>query len=132
MVEQEIVEHKRDAFLETFLRRIRFDPTTRCLIWTGATSGRSNYGTIHQKHKHRYAHRHAYEITYGDIPPGLEVDHVCSNRLCVNPEHLEAVSHADNLRRGFARRRLNRAILELENLGLKISVIVEKGDRIEG
>lgn len=46
------------------------------------------------------AHRVAYEEQYGPIPDGMEIDHLCGNRDCVNPDHLEAVSHTENMRRG--------------------------------
>lgn len=46
-----------------------------------------------------YAHRWIYEQVVGAIPDGYEVDHVCKVGMCVNPDHLEAVTHAENLRR---------------------------------
>lgn len=46
------------------------------------------------------AHRFSYELHKGPIPPGLQIDHLCRNRYCVNPEHLEAVSQRENLLRG--------------------------------
>ena len=53
-----------------------------------------------------YAHRHYYEQHVGPIPPGLVLDHLCSNPPCVNPAHLEPVTHKENLRRKIERQRL--------------------------
>lgn len=52
----------------------------------------------------RLAHRVAFELHNGPIPEGLEIDHLCGNRSCVNVAHLEAVTHAENMRRAFQRR----------------------------
>lgn len=49
--------------------------------------------------KMRLAHRVAYEIHVGPIPDGLEIDHLCRVRCCVNPDHLEPVTHRENMRR---------------------------------
>ncbi|MFG3170558.1 HNH endonuclease signature motif containing protein [Streptomyces sp. NPDC048200] len=46
-----------------------------------------------------YAHRAAYQFTSGAIGEGLEIDHLCRNRACANPQHLEAVTHLENVRR---------------------------------
>ena len=46
------------------------------------------------------AHRLAYEAAYGDIPDGLVIDHLCRNRRCINPQHLEAVTIGENALRG--------------------------------
>lgn len=51
------------------------------------------------------AHRLAYTLTKGPIPDGLEIDHICNVKACVNPAHLEAVSHRENIVRGYERRR---------------------------
>lgn len=53
----------------------------------------------------RSAHRVAFELAGGVIPDGYEIDHICNNPLCIEPTHLEAVTHAENVRRAFARGR---------------------------
>ena len=65
-----------------------------CWLWLGACSGR--YGS----YKHQYAHRLFYEREHGPVPEGCEIDHLCAVPCCVNPSHLEAVSHAVNILRG--------------------------------
>lgn len=71
---------------------------TPCWIWSrGKTNG---YGEIKVKGKTLYAHRAMFEKYFGPVPAGTEIDHLCRNRSCVNPFHLDPVSHKDNLRRG--------------------------------
>ena len=77
-------------------------PFTTCWIWTSTahpSRGGKLYGTISSGGKgghHLYAHRVAHEIYKGPIPEGYEVDHLCGETLCVNPDHLEAVTTQTN------------------------------------
>lgn len=72
-----------------------------CVIWQGATNS-SGYGQIGVRRRVTYTHRIMFEIANGAIPPGKQVDHLCRNRLCCNPNHLEAVSPRENTLRGEA------------------------------
>lgn len=75
-----------------------------CHVWLGATKP-NGYPEIWRNGKVRYAHRVAWEAKHGPIPPGLETDHLCNVRACVNVRHLELVSHRENMKRAAMRRR---------------------------
>jgi hypothetical protein len=77
----------------------RVAKTESCWAWTGPKM-KSGYGTIGIYGKKYLAHRFSYELDGNVIPDGFDVDHLCRNRSCVNPDHLEAVSHRENLLRG--------------------------------
>ncbi|MYY08807.1 HNH endonuclease [Streptomyces sp. SID4919] len=66
-----------------------------CHLWTGART-HGGYGSFWHVRTVK-AHRYAYEATHGPIPDGLDIDHLCRRRACVNPTHLRAVTHRDNI-----------------------------------
>jgi hypothetical protein len=72
-----------------------------CWMWTGATVA-THYGGIHVDGKNRTVHRVVYELLIGPVPAGLEIDHLCRVTRCANPEHLEPVTGAENMRRMLA------------------------------
>lgn len=77
----------------------RWDPD-HCWLWLGGLTGRGGYGQIGVSEKKVLAHRFAYELLVGPIPVGLEIDHLCRNRICVNPKHMEPVVGHVNILRG--------------------------------
>ncbi len=71
---------------------------TGCWVWQ--RSKRDGYGQMWVGGTTVGTHRLAYEIVKGPIPKGLEIDHLCRNRRCINPDHLEAVTGRENILRG--------------------------------
>jgi len=78
------------------------DAVTGCWVWQRSTS-LQGYGQVWYNGKLHRAHRLFYELHRGPIPEGLQIDHVCGNRLCVNPEHLEPVTAIENIWRSRRR-----------------------------
>jgi len=75
----------------------------RCWLWTGVTSGKHwnlEYGRVHLHGKLIGSHVASYRLHRGEIPQGKELDHLCRNPMCLNPDHLEAVTHRVNCLRG--------------------------------
>lgn len=75
------------------------EPNTGCWLWLGSIST-CGYGQTSAMLGGRAAHRCSFKAFKGEIPDRMEVDHRCGNRFCVNPEHLRALSHRDNVMSG--------------------------------
>lgn len=77
----------------------KVDTSGDCWEWTASRSP-LGYGQYAIQRKPRGAHRVAWEMLVGEIPDGFELDHLCRNRACVNPDHMQVVSHRENTLRG--------------------------------
>lgn len=72
--------------------------TDSCWFYTGTNT--SGYGTMVIDGRQQTVHRYMYASVHGEIPKGLELDHLCRVKHCINPDHLQAVTHLENVRRG--------------------------------
>lgn len=82
--------------LQRFLSKVRFTPN--CWVWEAGRL-RAGYGVFYYHKKTVKAHRYSYETFRGDIPAGFVIDHLCMNKPCVNPVHLDAVTPRTNTMR---------------------------------
>ena len=81
--------------LERFESKYIGEPMTGCWIWIASLKP-DGYGRFDSK---RTGHRVAFEHWHGPIPEGKEIDHICNMRCCVNPAHLRAITHTENVSR---------------------------------
>lgn len=86
---------------ERFWEKVRKEEGAgACWLWT-ATKTQNGYGLFTTDGRTGPAHRFAYELLVGPIPDGMQLDHLCRVRECVNPDHLEPVTNDENIRRGM-------------------------------
>ena len=95
------IPSKDRGLFNRFFSKVEPEPNSGCWIWIGA-QGRRGYGRFRGLNRGDFVEPHvfSYRVLVGDIPPGLELDHRCRQPWCVNPGHLEAVTHKENVRRG--------------------------------
>ncbi|MDE9364574.1 HNH endonuclease signature motif containing protein [Luteipulveratus sp. YIM 133132] len=103
---QHIVSAPGSSDLQRFMDKVRVPSGRGCWLWLGALSmGQSGYGQFRTRTGAHMAHRWLWERQHGAVPDGLQLDHLCRVTRCVNPEHLEPVTPAENDRRARAKAR---------------------------
>lgn len=94
------IKRAASKFPEDFWHNIRVTESG-CWVWTGSRHS-NEYGYLQREFRRHSTHRLAYEQRFGVIPDGMYIDHLCRNRPCCNPDHLEAVTPLENARRGMS------------------------------
>ncbi len=84
--------------VERFWQKVHPEPNSGCWIWLSSLH-ENGYGEFWYNGTKVRAVRFSYEQSKGPIPRGTELDHLCRVRACVNPDHVEAVTHQENMRR---------------------------------
>lgn len=92
-------------FSERFWKKVDRRSSEECWSWLGTK--RAGYGLFKLSNRHQQATRVAYQLTHGPMSKSLSLDHLCRNTWCVNPNHLEPVSHRENVLRGIGPTAIN-------------------------
>jgi len=95
--------------------RFTVDSGTGCWLWAGSLQP-NGYGHLTIQNRQVLAHCYTYERLRGPIPDGYELDHLCRNPRCINPDHLEPVTHAENCRRGVRAKLDGSQVIEIRQL----------------
>jgi hypothetical protein len=95
-----------DIQLQRFMDKVHMEPNTGCWLWVGAVNAKG-HSVVSHRAVLKMGHRASYEHFVGPIDPGLQIDHLCRQRCCVNPEHLEPVTSRENTMRGYGPAAMN-------------------------
>jgi hypothetical protein len=101
-------EHSFTQLTKRFRSHLSQRPYSNCLWWSNRSS--NNYGIFCIHYRNFLAHRVAFELAFGRIPEGLQLDHLCRNTICCNEFHLEAVTAKENMYRRYHKLELRYAI----------------------
>lgn len=108
---------RRTDILNRIRERTIIDPVTGCHCWTGPTSGNGRgggYPRMSLDGQTVAVHRVVFVTVHGFVPGKKQIDHICRNRLCVNPDHLEMVTHKENQKRRSLAQAWVRGEMEME------------------
>ena len=111
---------KAEITCDYVFSRVQTEPNCGCWLWMGELNNKG-YGRIVRGNNHTgtrerlFAHRVSYELVNGEVPYGMDLDHKCRVRSCVNPAHLEPVSRSENNRRGDLMKRKGASLDGSEN-----------------
>lgn len=128
----------QESIIERILRQTNKFEDNGCWVWTGRVSGRKNgYPQISVGGKQTMVHRIVFEELIRLLKPGETIDHLCRNSHCINPDHLEAISLRDNVKRMHAYRSLQKEIEKLQkfiySIGYNpITLLKIEGDKNAG
>ncbi len=90
-----------------FWSKVQPCPMSGCWIWVGGHNGH-RYGIVSRDGRQTLSHQWTFDVAYGAVPVGMEIDHKCNTRECCNPAHLRPLTHADNLARSNSVSSVNR------------------------